>query len=135
MRHSGIIEILNESSFLASPFATRTVSVKLDGFIKFNYYFKGYSSLIFWGIVLDCICISSSLATIMRHWCDLCISYLQINWWFDFWSSLIFFFKILIFRSCFQQQQTATAPNDILYSLPPSKKPLIKVIFHVIWWP
>lgn len=41
MRHSGIIEILNESSFLASPFAARTVSVKRDGFIKFNYYFKG----------------------------------------------------------------------------------------------
>lgn len=40
-------------ALLKSPFAARTVSVKLDGFIKFNYYFKGYSSLIFRGIVLD----------------------------------------------------------------------------------
>lgn len=41
MRYSGIIEIFNESLFLVSLFVVRIVLVKRDGFIKFNYYFKG----------------------------------------------------------------------------------------------
>lgn len=67
MRYNGIIEIFNESLFLVSLFVVCIVLVKFDGFIKFNYYFKGYSLLIFWGIVLDCICILFFLVIIMRY--------------------------------------------------------------------